>query len=348
MRAPGPRFEGLRALLALLLLLPPQTAAAAVDCATPGRDGTGVSLTGVVNSYFPATASAAAGANVDHPRGRPRRRGRDRRRATCCSSSRCRTPNINSTNTSSYGSGTAGNPSGYTALRSTGLYEYVVATNAVPTGGGTLNLLGTGAGNGLLNAYDNANANNNSHGVRRFQVVRVPQYGSATLTSGLTAAAWDGSSGGVLAVDVSGALTLGGATVSARRPRLPGWRRPAARRRHRRRQHRLRLRFGGQLRRRQGRGYRRERPAGSTTTPETRSTTRARTTRTSRQPSPEAWRAARRATRAAGARTATRSPTTRTPGAGAEPTEAPAARAVSPGAAASMPEALEAPCSPPA
>src|SRR5262249_11866763 len=122
--------------------------------------------------------------------------------------------NIDSTNTSSYGSGTAGNPSGYTALRSTGLYEYVVATGAVPTGGGTLNLQGTGTGNGLVNAYDNANANNSTHGVRRFQVVRVPQYSSATLSGGLTVAAWDGSSGGVLALDVSGALALGSATVS--------------------------------------------------------------------------------------------------------------------------------------
>src|SRR5262249_8023339 len=76
------------------------------------------------------------------------------------------------------------------------------------------NLQGTGTGNGLANAYDNANANNSTHGVRRFQVVRVPQYSSATLTSGLTVAAWDGSSGGVLALDVSGALALGSATVS--------------------------------------------------------------------------------------------------------------------------------------
>ncbi len=44
--------------------------------------------------------------------------------------------------------------------------------------------------------------------------MRVPQYSSATLGSTLTAAAWDGSTGGILAVDVSGTLSLGGATVS--------------------------------------------------------------------------------------------------------------------------------------
>ena len=209
----GPRFEVLRALLALILLLPDSPASAAVDCATPGRDGSG-SLTGVVNTYWPATASAAAGtASITL--------GTSRGAATPIAVGdlllviQMQDANIDSTNTDSYGDGVAGgNASGYTALRSTGKYEYVVANSAVPVGGGTLTLIGTGAGSGLLNAYDNAAANNSSHGQRRFQVVRVPQYGSATLTSGLTAAAWDGTTGGILAVDVSGALNLGGATVS--------------------------------------------------------------------------------------------------------------------------------------
>ena len=42
----------------------------------------------------------------------------------------------------------------------------------------------------------------------------MPQYSSATLTAGLTASPWNGATGGVLAIDVSGALDLGGATVS--------------------------------------------------------------------------------------------------------------------------------------
>ncbi len=50
-------------------------------------------------------------------------------------------------------------------------------------------------------------------GQRRFQVIRVPQYTTATLGPTLTAAYWDGASGGVLAFDVQGALALGGATV---------------------------------------------------------------------------------------------------------------------------------------
>ena len=95
---------------------------------------------------------------------------------------------INSANADTYGDGVAGgNASGYTSLNNSGKYEYVRATGAVPVGGGTLTLQATGAGNGLLNTYTNANATA-TQGQRRFQVVRVPQYLSATLT-GLTAAA---------------------------------------------------------------------------------------------------------------------------------------------------------------
>ena len=45
-------------------------------------------------------------------------------------------------------------------------------------------------------------------------MVRVPNFATATLSSGLTASAWNGSTGGVLSVNVSGTLTLGSATVS--------------------------------------------------------------------------------------------------------------------------------------
>ena len=240
---------GVRAYLVLFLLLPPAQAEAL--CATPGRDGSPGSITGIVNTYYPATASAAAGAASITL-------GASRGAATPIASGdlllviQMQDTNIDSTNTSSYGSGVPGNPSGYTSLRSTGLYEYVVATNAVATGGGTLNLTGTGAGSGLLNAYANGNPNNTTHGQRRFQVVRVPQYGSTTLTSGLTAATWDGSTGGVLAVDVSGNAQSGW------RRRQPGWhrvprrRRPAAGWRHGRGQHGLRAGLGEELRRRQG------------------------------------------------------------------------------------------------
>ena len=201
-----------RAFLALVLVFPPEHSAAAVNCATPGRDGSG-SLTGIVNTYWPGTASAAAGSTSITL-------GTSRGAATPIASGdlvlviQMQDAAINSSNTDSYGDGVAGgNASGSTNLNNSGKYEYVTATGAVPVGGGTLTLSGTGAGNGLLNTYTNANATT-TQGQRRFQVVRVPQYSSATLTSGLTAASWNGSTGGILAVDVSGALDLGAAAVS--------------------------------------------------------------------------------------------------------------------------------------
>lgn len=119
---------------------------------------------------------------------------------------------INSANSSLYGDGT-GRGSGSTSVNNAGRYEYVKAANAVPGTGGSLTLQGTGAGNGLINTYTNADATA-TQGQRRFQVVRVPQYISAALTSTLTASSWNGTTGGILAIDVSGALALGSATVS--------------------------------------------------------------------------------------------------------------------------------------
>ncbi|HYX20519.1 MAG TPA: isopeptide-forming domain-containing fimbrial protein, partial [Thermoanaerobaculia bacterium] len=209
------RFAGIRAFLALVLLLPPSFSEAAVDCATPGRDGSG-SLSGVVNTYWPGTATAAAGANsitLGAARGAPAAQ-------TPIASGdlllviQMQDAAINSTNTDSYGDGAAGgSASGWTSPNNSGKYEYVKATGALPVAGGVLTIQGTGAGSGLLNTYTNADATA-TQGQRRFQVVRVPQYSSATLTSGLTAAAWNGATGGVLAIDVSGALDLAAATVS--------------------------------------------------------------------------------------------------------------------------------------
>jgi fimbrial isopeptide formation D2 family protein/uncharacterized repeat protein (TIGR01451 family) len=117
---------------------------------------------------------------------------------------------INSTNTDSYGDGTSGAPgSGATSLNNSGRYEYVVATGAA---GATVPVRGA-SGGGLLNSYTNANATG-TQGQRRYQVVRIPQYSSATLGSGLTAAPWNGTTGGILAFDVTGNLNLGSASLS--------------------------------------------------------------------------------------------------------------------------------------
>jgi uncharacterized repeat protein (TIGR01451 family) len=179
----------------------------------PGKDGAGGTLTGIVNAYWPGTASAAAGASAITL-------GTRRGAAVSITAGdlvlviQMQDAQIDSNNDDRYGSG-AGTPgaavapgAGVTSAGNAGRYEYAVATNTVGAAGGSLSL-----SRGLLFAYTNASATATA-GQRRFQVVRVPQYVSATLGSTLTASGWNGTTGGILALDVAGTLGLGGATVS--------------------------------------------------------------------------------------------------------------------------------------
>ncbi len=185
-------------------------------CAMPGKDGSGGTLSGVVNAYYrPAVGSVAAGATSITL-------------GAAAAAPAAQTPiavgdlllviqmqgaQINSTNTSSYGNGVPGDPaSGSTSFGSSGQFEFVTATAAVPLAGGTLTFTGTGAGGGLLNSYTSAAATT-TQGIQTYQVIRVPQYTNATFSSTLAALPWNGAVGGVLAVDVASQLTLGG-TVS--------------------------------------------------------------------------------------------------------------------------------------
>ena len=55
----------------------------------------------------------------------------------------------------------------------------------------------------LANSYSTAPATSSTPR-RSYQVVRIPQYTSLTLGGQLDALAWDGSAGGILALDVAG------------------------------------------------------------------------------------------------------------------------------------------------
>ncbi len=119
---------------------------------------------------------------------------------------------------------TSGIGAGSTSVVGSGLYEYVVARAAigVASGGCTpaanqVCVVGGGGASGLVNSYTTAardDVGGTRRGQRTYQVIRVPRYNNATLGGTLTAYAWDGRVGGVLAIDVAGTLTLGGATVS--------------------------------------------------------------------------------------------------------------------------------------
>ncbi|MFL5344259.1 MAG: beta strand repeat-containing protein, partial [Hyalangium sp.] len=99
---------------------------------------------------------------------------------------------ITSTDTTAYGT--------VTALNNAGRYELV--TVASIGGAGTININTTNCG-GLRNSYTAAAG---------AQVVRVPQLTSLTVNTGASVAAmpWDGTRGGVLALQVQNALTLNG------------------------------------------------------------------------------------------------------------------------------------------
>lgn len=113
---------------------------------------------------------------------------------------------FNSSNSSSYGDGT-GTGSGYTSIGNAGLYEYVYVSS-VASGAATIE--GGGTSGGLINSYYENTSNN-----QRYQIVRVPEYTTATLSSNFTAAYWDGKTGGVAALDISSTLNLGGASIYA-------------------------------------------------------------------------------------------------------------------------------------
>ncbi len=178
------------------------SAAVAQVCAAPGSGGaTAVALANtLVNSYYPGTsAGGAAGAavvgyNSALPRGAAAAiaagdlvliiQMQDGTGATGI------TP-PNATNTPAYNFPAA----------AAGTYEFA---RVLSVGVNLLNL-----SSNLTNTYtqNTAVANNQT-----YQVVRVPQYSTLTINAGasIVPAPWDGTTGGVVAADVSGALTNNG------------------------------------------------------------------------------------------------------------------------------------------
>jgi uncharacterized repeat protein (TIGR01451 family) len=180
-------------------------ACATVSQATPGTP------TGVVNTYYPGTASVTAGSKSITLGASTQGAGASIAAGNLLLVIQMQDAGINDSNTVSYGNGSTG--SGYTALNSTGNFEFVTATNSVTTAGGTLNISGAGPGNGLVFSYD-ASAATANKGQATFQVILIPQYSTATLpATGLTASPWNGATGGVLALDASQTLNLNSATV---------------------------------------------------------------------------------------------------------------------------------------
>jgi uncharacterized repeat protein (TIGR01451 family) len=189
--------------LATLLLLPAETMAQALVCATPGQETTNP-VSGVINTYYPAgSASLSAGATSLSLGARDTRGS-----ATPIAAGdlvlviQMQDGTLNTTNNSNYGGGT-GTGQGTTSMGNAGRYEFVRADSVSGT---TVNFSPA-----LTYSYVNANASTTS-GQRRYQVIRVPQYTAVTMNA-VTGPAWNGTSGGVVVADASGTLTLGSGSV---------------------------------------------------------------------------------------------------------------------------------------
>ena len=109
---------------------------------------------------------------------------------------------INSSNNSNYGDG-SGVCSGSTSVGNAGLYKFVRITAVTD-----LNVTVTAP---LTNLYVNADATA-STAQRRYQVVRSLQFSSVTAAN-VTTPAWNGNTGGVVAMDVRDTLTLGSSII---------------------------------------------------------------------------------------------------------------------------------------
>ena len=117
-----------------------------------------------------------------------------------------------------YGDGPTGRDrSGYLPdSLSAGTWEVVVVAGPADEDG-RLPILGTGADGGLAHSFVQDTSRTEGSPWQTYQVVRIPQLSALTLLPGgvLLPEPWDGHSGGVIAVDVSGTVTFDGGVIDA-------------------------------------------------------------------------------------------------------------------------------------
>lgn len=188
-----------RAVLTALCAL--TTAASSVTCGQPGRDGP----TYAANTYYPGAGAAAAGTRtvtVGAARSDPRAAQAPLAPGDLVLLIQMQGGSFNSVNAAAYGDGTG---RGALSQGQAGLYEFAVVS---AVNGQILTLRDP-----LRNSYANAPA---ATGARQaYQVLRVPQHSSVTLSGTLQPPRWNGSTGGILVLDAARTLDLGVATIDA-------------------------------------------------------------------------------------------------------------------------------------
>ncbi|WP_262922856.1 T9SS type A sorting domain-containing protein [Hymenobacter aerilatus] len=173
-------------------------------CAAPGQDGA-VTLTSTSepNTYYPGLSVATDKKSivlgtVRNATGLPITAG------DLLLVIQMQGADINTSNTTAYGSGATGNggSGNLSSNYSAGQYEYAIAASDVAADG-TVRLQAA-----LTYSYSNQNYSDATGGQRRFQVIRVPQYASVIVSGTVTGLPWNGTTGGVLIVDVAGQTTF--------------------------------------------------------------------------------------------------------------------------------------------
>ena len=200
------------------------TTASASACANPGRDGSPGAAPTLGNptnvpalaanpvTYYPGTSASVAANATTFMVGAATGAGTAIAPGDLLLIIQMQGADINSSNTDLYGDGVPGLP-GNGVLSNVnylaGQYEYAIATAATPATGGPVTV-----GNGLRNSYANATGTT-TISQKRFQVVRVPQYGNLVLGGTINVTPWDGNTGGVFAMDVAGVMNFNGNTINA-------------------------------------------------------------------------------------------------------------------------------------
>lgn len=180
------------------------TLSLAQTCAMPGRDGTAGS-SGTVNTYYRPADGSYTGA-VTIPLSSPAGAATPVGPGDLVVVMQMQCANINTSNTANYGAGN-GTGRGYTepGTCQAGRYEYVRAGAA--TTASSLDLAGSPLSGTYVQSADNITNR------RSFQVIRVPQHASLTLSGAVNAPYWNGYTGGVVVLDVAGALNWNGQTI---------------------------------------------------------------------------------------------------------------------------------------
>ncbi len=189
-------------LLPILLALWAGNALAQV-CATPGKDGVNYSAP----SYYPGVSVSGSQVTVGAIRTGTGAGSTAVAVGDLLLLIQMQDAQINNTDSIAYGDGATGR--GWTSLRASGQFEFrrVQAVN----GAGTVFTLDAAPTNTYVTAAATA-----TDGSRTFQVIRVPQYASITLPGGtLTPPAWNGGTGGIWVIDVTGTLNMNGTTIDA-------------------------------------------------------------------------------------------------------------------------------------